>query len=262
MNQVDKAGAEYWDNNWSDAEKPILFSEENQSLDNYVNLQLHQYFKALFADKKRFSILEIGGANSIWPIYFNQFFKAQADGLDYSEVGCERSIQLLKHHNIPGNIFCADLFDPPKEIHHKYDYVVSFGVVEHFEDTANCLQCCARLLKPGGTLITLIPNIPSIIGLIQKYIDREVYDIHVPLTKKKLSGAHQKTSLELERCEYFMSINLSVVNSGSFSSHKYNKYLRHMLSVPSKVCWILERCGIRIPKNRFTSPYIIAVAMV
>ena len=118
--------------------------------------------------------------------------------------------------------------------------MVSFGVVEHFEDTANCLKSCAKFLKPGGTLITLVPNIPSIIGLIQKYVDRKVYDVHKPLTKKKLSKSHQEASLRLRKCEYFMSINLSVVNSGSFSSNKYNKYLRHMLSATSKVCWILE----------------------
>ena len=75
MNQVDKAGAQYWDNNWTDADRPILFSEENKSLDNYVNIQLHEYFKSLFGEKKNFSILEIGSANSIWPIYFNQFFE-------------------------------------------------------------------------------------------------------------------------------------------------------------------------------------------
>ena len=30
MNQVDKAGTQYWDNNWTDANRPILFSEENK----------------------------------------------------------------------------------------------------------------------------------------------------------------------------------------------------------------------------------------
>lgn len=262
MNQVDKAGVQYWDSNWTDSDKPILFSEENKNLDNYVNLQLHKYFKSLFGEKGDFSILEIGCANSIWPIYFNQFFNARVDGLDYSEVGCQKSRELLKYHNTPGNIYCSNLFDPPKEILNKYDYVVSFGVVEHFEDTANCLQSCAKFLKPGGKLITLIPNIPGIIGLIQKRIDREVYDVHVPLTKETLSRAHQEASLRLDNCEYFLSINLNVVNSGSFSSNKYNTYFRRLLSVPSKTCWILEKYGLRIPENRFTSPYIIAIAGV
>ncbi len=260
MTQIDKAGVKYWEKNWSGVKRPTLFCEKNKSLDNYVNLQLHKYFKSIFKQKKDFKIIEIGSANSIWPIYFNQFFNARSDGLDYSEVGCKKSRELLKFHKLSGDIYCADLFKPLKKIQSKYDYAVSFGVVEHFEDTANCLQSCAKLLKPGGILITVIPNMPSLIGLIQKFIDRKVYDVHVPLTKKKLSKAHEETSLKLQKCEYFMSINFSVVNSGSFSSNKYNKPLRHLLSSTSKIFWILEKYGIKIPKNRFTSPYIIAIA--
>ena len=151
---------------------------------------------------------------------------------------------------------------PPAELQAKFDVVVSFGVVEHFENTADCLKSCAAFIKPGGMLLTLIPNIPSIIGLIQKYVDRAVYNIHVPLTKKMLIKAHHDAKLDLNNCDYFMSINLSVVNSGAFTSHSLNKYLRHMLSAPSKACWILEKYGIKIPKNRLTSPYIISVAKV
>jgi hypothetical protein len=68
----DKAGTPYWDDNWSKVEFPKAFDENDQSLDNYVNLQLHAFFKKLFKDKKKFSVLEIGCANSIWPIYFYQ----------------------------------------------------------------------------------------------------------------------------------------------------------------------------------------------
>lgn len=260
MTQIDKAGATYWDDNWSKVEFPKLFDEEDSSLDNYVNLQLHNCFKALFKDLNKFSVLEIGCANSIWPPYFHQYFNADIFGLDYSEVGCEKSRALLKQHHIPGQIYCADLFSPPEELQHKLDVVVSFGVVEHFEDTSHCLQSCAQFVKPGGLLVTLIPNMPSAVGFIQKLVDRAVYDVHVPLTKRKLVQAHQKSGLELIMCDYFMSMNMSVVNSGSFSSNRFNPMLRHALSGISKVCWILEKYGLKIPKNRLTSPYIIAVA--
>jgi SAM-dependent methyltransferase len=262
MTQVDKAGTSYWDANWSQADFPKLFDHANTSLDNYFNLELHKYFQRILNGKKGLSVLEIGCANSIWPIYFYKYFDAKAYGLDYSEVGCEKSRALLQHYEVPGEIYCADLFKPPAELLQKFDLVVSFGVVEHFEDTAECLKSCATLVKPGGYLLTLIPNIPSIIGFIQKYVDREVYDVHMPLTKKKFMKAHLQANLPLKECDYFMSINLSVVNSGAFSSNPFNKYLRHMLSSISKICWIFERFGVRIPKNRFTSPYILAVSEI
>jgi len=175
-------------------------------------------------------------------------------------VGCEKSRDLLEHYNVQGEIYCADLFSPPADLLQKFDLVVSFGVVEHFEDTAHCLKSCAAFVKPGGLLLTLIPNIPSIIGFIQKFVDKYVYDVHVPLTKKKMIDAYKSASLELGHCDYFMSMNLSVVNSGSFSHHKFNFLLRHILSGMSKVCWILERYGLKIPKNRLTSPYVMTVA--
>lgn len=262
MIQNDKAGATYWDKNWSKVELPKIFDENDQSHNNYVNLRLHDFFKKLLKDMKKFSVLEIGCANSIWPIYFYQYFNADVYGLDYSEFGCEKSRDLLKHYHVPGEIYCADLFSPPSDLYQKFDLVLSFGVVEHFEDTAHCLKSCAAFVKPGGILLTLIPNILSIIGFVQKFVDKEIYDVHVPLTKKNMLNAHQSAALELSYCDYFMSINLSVVNSGSFSQHKFNTFFRHILSGTSKIFWLLEKYGIKIPKNRLTSPYIMTVAKV
>lgn len=260
MTQTDKAGTNYWDGTWLKSDFPIPFNHKDQSLDNYVNFELHKYFQKILKGKKNFSVLEIGCANSIWPLYFYHYFGAQVYGLDYSEVGCKKSRALLKHYKVPGEIYCADLFSPPSELLEKFDLVVSFGVVEHFENTAQCLKSCAAFVKPGGALFTLIPNMPGAIGWLQKYVDRAVYDVHVPLTKNDLIFGHHDAGLELEECDYFMSINLSVVNSGIFSSHHLNRSLRHMLSITSKVCWMLEKYGIKIPKSRFFSPYLIAVA--
>ncbi|MBX9805940.1 MAG: class I SAM-dependent methyltransferase [Alphaproteobacteria bacterium] len=260
MTQIDKAGTPYWDKNWSNADLPIPFDPTDQRFDNYFNLELHKYFQNLLKDKKGFSVLEIGCANSVWPLYFYKYFDANVSGLDYSEIGCAKSRYILDHFKVPGEIFCGDLFSPSPELIEKFDLVVSFGVVEHFEDTAHCLSSCAKYVKPGGILLTLIPNMPSIIGFIQKLVDRSVYDVHVPLTKEKLAFAHKEGGLNLISCDHFMSINLSVVNSGAFSSHRLNALLRHVLSGTSKICWALEKYGLKIPKNRVTSPYIIAVA--
>ncbi len=262
MTQIDKAGSAYWNDNWIHTEFPKPFDAQDQRLDNYVNLQLHKYFQNLLGGRKDFSVLEIGCANSIWPIYFHQYFNANVAGLDYSEVGCEKSRTLLEHYKVPSQMYCADLFSPASELLGKFDVVVSFGVVEHFEDTANCLKACAAFVKPGGILFTLVPNIAGIIGFMQKYVDRAVYDVHVPLTKKMLINAHEKSGLSLEQCDYFMSVNLSVVNSGSFSSHPLNSYLRHVLSGFSKICWFLEKKGIHLPKNKIFSPYIISITKI
>ena len=260
MTHTDKAGTSYWNDNWSKASFPQPFNHTNQKLDNYVNLKFHEYFQDILANKKELSVLEIGCANSIWPIYFYQYFNAKVFGLDYSRVGCEKSRNLLRHYNIPGEVYCDNLFSPSSKLLQQFDLVVSFGVVEHFENTADCLKSCAAFVKPGGLLFTLVPNMSGVVGFIQKYVDRAIYDIHMPLTKEDLILAHHSSGLTLENCDYFLSNNLGVVNSGEFSSHPLNKYLRRVLSASSKVTWVLERYGLRIPNNRFTSPYIISLA--
>lgn len=260
MKAIDKAGTAYWDENWSKMNFPIPFDPTDDRLDNFVSLSLHQYFQEILKDKKGFSVLEIGCANSIWPLYFHKYFDARLFGLDYSEVGCEKSRALLKYHNIPGEIYCADLFSPPKDLLGKFDLVVSFGVVEHFENTADCLNACAAFVKPNGQLFTLIPNMSGVVGSLQKYVDREVYDVHVSVSKEKFSAAHTHANLKLQACDYFMFINLSVVNSGKFSTHPLNKYFRHSLSAISKIFWMFGRLGLKLPSNKFTSPYLLALA--
>jgi len=262
MKPQDKAGAQYWNKNWSQAELPKPFSHTNTSLDNYVNLELHKYFQKILNKEKKLSVLEIGCANSIWPIYFHQYFNADVFGLDYSEIGCEKSRYLFEYYKVPAKVYCADLFAPPETLLQKFDLVVSFGVVEHFEDTANCLKACAALVKPGGHLFTWIPNMAGLNGFIQKYVDRKIYDIHMPLTKKTFMKAHKDAGLRLENCDYFMPINLGVVHSGAFTAHPLNQFFRRILSGLSKIVWILERWGIKIPKNHFTSPYIISMAEI
>jgi SAM-dependent methyltransferase len=61
---------------------------------------------------------------------------------------------VLDAAGVPGEIVCADLFAPPPHLLAQFDVVVSFGVVEHFDDTAACVAACARLVKPGGLMVT------------------------------------------------------------------------------------------------------------
>lgn len=256
----DKAGIAYWDSNWATSEVPSAFCHKNKSLDNYVNLNLHHYFTKLLSNKKGLDIIELGCATSIWPMYFSQYHAANVSGLDYSEIGCKNSRTLMGFYGVPGNIYCGDIFNPPQELMNQFDLVVSFGLVEHFENTSECLKACSRFLKPEGRLFTLIPNMCGLNGVLQKLVDKSVYDVHVPLNKKDLHDAHLHAGLNVLECDYFMSLNLSVVNSQKHIGSWWHQYLRRCLSIPSKLTWALEKYKIKIPKNILLSPYIVSIA--
>jgi 2-polyprenyl-3-methyl-5-hydroxy-6-metoxy-1,4-benzoquinol methylase len=256
----DRAGLEYWEAGWLQSTLPAPFEPTDDSLNNHINLQFHRYFERLLAGRKGLKILEVGCANSIWPVYFYRYHDCAVSGLDYSETGCARSRELLRMNQVPGRVYCADLFDPPHQLLGQFDLVMSFGVVEHFDDTAACLRACAALVRPGGQLLTVIPNLTGMVGMLQKWVDKNIYAMHVPLTRVQLRQANERAGLQVETHEYFVSISLGSVNSGRFTQHSLNRYMRRMFSWTSKSLWLLERYGIKIPANRITSPYVMSLA--
>ena len=258
--QNDKAGHEYWDKNWDRNDYPAPFDPNIDELENTFYTRTHEYVTKLLAGRENLKILEIGCAHSMWPYYFQNYHGAQVDGLDYSEIGCKKTRQMWDHYGIKGDIHCADMFDPPKDLLGQYDMVVSFGVMEHFEDTSGALSAAKAFVKPGGQVFTMIPNLSGLLGVIQKCVDSDIYNIHVPLSSKDLLNAHKNAGFDVKSCQYFMGMNLNVVHSEKWVGTKKEKVLRRMLSIPTKLTWMLERPGLRVPANQFTSPYIIAVA--
>ncbi|MEM8501176.1 MAG: class I SAM-dependent methyltransferase [Pseudomonadota bacterium] len=210
--------------------------------------------------KPGLKILEVGCANSIWPHYFQTYHGASVDGIDYSEIGCRKTRVTWEELGLGGTIHCADLFNPPESLFGQYDMVVSFGVVEHFKDTEACLTSCAKFLKPNGILFTMVPNMSGLAGQLQKIVDREVFDIHVPMTASELSAAHAPNILLVETCEYFMSLNLDAINSSRFAEHYCNGIIRRAFSIPTKLVWLFEKHVCNLIATRTFSPYIVSVA--
>jgi cyclopropane fatty-acyl-phospholipid synthase-like methyltransferase len=260
----DKAGKSYWDALWKHGRTALEVELRGRDLNQYVNRKFHRFFIDTFRAHPTASqrLLEIGCAKSSWLPYFAKEFRFDVVGLDYSEVGCAQARRMLADAGVKGEVICADLFTPPEELLGTFDLVVSFGVVEHFEDTAACLSAFARFLKPGGMLLTSIPNLAGWIGSIQRMVNRRVFDIHVPLDSQALAAGH-RPSLEILSCEYFLTVNWGVINIENWSQpfHRLGTRLR---SWASKGVWILEE---RVPlvtrllkPNRLTSPYINCVA--
>jgi SAM-dependent methyltransferase len=81
----------------------------------------------------------------------------RVEGLDLSPVLLDR----LKGYNdgryeIP--LHCADIDDPPADLHASFDVVLGFFVLHHVYALDRCFQAATRLLKPGGRVVFLEPN--------------------------------------------------------------------------------------------------------
>ena len=260
----DKAGKAYWDQVWSETELPPLIDLTSDAPESRVNSEFHRLFAELFAkenDLPAKTYLEIGCALSPWLPYFATKHGFKVSGLDYSEHGCVQARQLLTTANVPGEVYCADAFRPPEELRQRFGVVASFGVAEHFEDTVGCIRAFAEFAAPGGLLITSVPNMSGAVGWLQRILDRAVYDIHVPLSAKRLAEANSAAGLEIVQCDYVMSTNFWVANIGTSARFRFPKRVLHKLfTIFTSVVWKLERVFGPMPKSRLLSPYVVCVA--
>jgi 2-polyprenyl-3-methyl-5-hydroxy-6-metoxy-1,4-benzoquinol methylase len=259
---LDKAGKSYWDCKWENTFLPERINPYGSGPNHYLDRKFHGFFRSVFSDKvtQNNKLLEIGCARSLWLPYFAKEFGFKVYGIDYSEVGCQQALQLLSNEGVEGRIVCGDFFSPPESMIGEFDVVISFGVLEHFQDTQGCISAFSKYLKRKGIMITTTPNLIGLIGLIQKSINRNVFDIHVPLSPENILEAHQKNKLESVSCNYFLFANFSVLNVENLKGNFLYAWILQLCCWLNSAIWSIDSLFSFKP-NRWSSPYISCVAI-
>jgi 2-polyprenyl-3-methyl-5-hydroxy-6-metoxy-1,4-benzoquinol methylase len=260
--RFDKAGKAYWNQVWSDSRLPRAFNPREADFRHHVSKRFHDYFVKVFSgeDHNGQSLLEIGAARSKWLPYFAKEFGFSVTGIDYSNAGCEQARAILDQAGVSGNIILSDFFAPPVELLDAFDVVVSFGVVEHFENTAATIESLAKFLKPGGTIITVIPNVTGLLGQIENHLCPSIFEVHKLLDRESLCAANEAAGLLVASCEYFLVGGFSIINLSCWKERFFYKAIRLLPMGLSLPFWQLDRKGSPFRPNRITSPYIVCLA--
>jgi len=79
------------------------------------------------------------------------------EGLDVAPILLER-LAAADGGRFDVPVHHADLLDPPRTLHGRYDAVVGFFALHHLHDLAGCLAGARRLVRPGGVVAFLEPN--------------------------------------------------------------------------------------------------------
>lgn len=263
---MDKAGKKYWNNIWEATENARAINPRVLSPKNWVNRRFHRWFVRLFGLPPRRSLvlLELGCGASGWLPYFSKEFGFQVSGIDYSPIGCGLAEQILEHSEVDAQVICCDLFDPPKYMEEAFDVVVSFGLIEHFEDTVSIVKAASKFLKPGGMLITSIPNMTGLIGYLQRTLNKPVYDVHKLLDQNMLRSLHECAGLKTIECEYFLATNFGVCGLDGVRTTTPVGFLKKafvggLSRMSMLIASIEDRVG-EFPARKFASPYINCVA--
>ena len=268
--QLDKAGPGYWQGVWQGRDVPEPHDPARRDLNAHMFQRLHRFLEAQLPtttpgvlDKQDPGrLIEAGCGASCWLPYFQRSFGFEVAGVDYSAEGCTQAKAIAAKVGVEVDIREADLFLPPKEFISRFDVVFSIGLVEHFEDTSYVIAHLAAMLKPGGRLITLVPNMYGIPGWLQRIFDRKVYDVHVALSPQQLVAAHTRCGLEIRSAVYLGTLNLGVVNLARRHGLWWYHPAVRLTAWITKGVWILERLGMPECANRLTSPFVACVAVL
>jgi 2-polyprenyl-6-hydroxyphenyl methylase/3-demethylubiquinone-9 3-methyltransferase len=257
----DLAGQGYWETVWN-AKDAAGWASLGWIRARYSWVVLDAMLRRRLRDRPRRHLLEVGCATGRWLIYFHRTFGYAVTGCDYSETGCASARASLAAAGIAGEVIQDDLFN----LQGRYDAIFSGGLIEHFDDPRRVLQKFHGMLEPGGTLITIVPNLRGLSGLYHRLLKPETFSTHRPVTVAELR-------------RWYRELGLADTAAGALGSFVPSRFprdkvrrthprlyrilwpllIRPLTQGSNALCTLLfRRLGVRIESPLF-SPYLYAI---
>jgi 2-polyprenyl-3-methyl-5-hydroxy-6-metoxy-1,4-benzoquinol methylase len=134
--------------------------------------------------------------------------------------------------------------------------VLSFGLIEHFNDTKAVIETHLQFLKPGGVLFITLPNFKGVNGWVQRKFDPENY------------GKHNISSMNPQLlADYCGTLGLTEVEAyyqGRFSTWLENRSQQsEIVKALVKTIWLAGKVLTKIIpfESKVLSPYIMLKAV-
>jgi 2-polyprenyl-3-methyl-5-hydroxy-6-metoxy-1,4-benzoquinol methylase len=259
--QVDLAGKSHWDSNYAKAQ---------QCSSNIANWEPTDYTGKVLAGillnavniASPTTVLEIGCGNSVWMPWLACHSSIVVDGLDYSTQGCELAQKRLEQAGVSGTVYNADMFNPDSALLSHYDLVYSLGVAEHFADQENVIKTLMSFVKPGGYLLTEVPNIHrSLYGFLSRIWHPNVYYKHIPLSYKMLEKTYKHCGLNNVQGGYAGLCSLNIVGWGVDPRWPrigkfFLPYISRLIAISDK---LLNKIGIYKAPIKSLAPFIYII---
>lgn len=253
----DLAGPQHWTNIWAGAPIPDPLLETPAGYRDVVFANLLR--EAFGPGTGVASVVEVGCARSVWLPYLGKYLGLRVVGVDYAEAGCELSRRMLERDGLPADVRCVDVFEPPADMIGSFDGAYSFGMVEHFDSTASAVAAIAALVRPGGVIVTEVPNLVGLQGWLMRKANPELFEAHHVLSAEQLASAHSVAGLEVVSSHYVMPFGVPAVQFPAAGSPQPSGSIRWMVdrakSLTPKV-WSREaHRGRAYPSTGMLAPY-------
>ena len=167
-------GPEYWDRYWSRLSLPREHRHVPRA--HYLNAILDVFDRWLPKDE-RWTAAEVGGAPGQYLAYLHRSHGYRITCIDYSEIGCAKTLENFRLLGIPGDVIRADITAQVGDLP-AYDVVYSLGLIEHFADRRRIVENHARLVRSGGYLVLGVPNFRGLTGWFMRTLAPSTYATH------------------------------------------------------------------------------------
>ncbi len=210
---------EKWEKEWKDFPLPAI-----QIPSDNLDRVLHAYLP----NGENLTLLEIGCAPGRWMAYFNKNLGYRVSGIEYAEQAAALTRHNLEIQSIPAEIMVEDFWrlEPDDK---KFDVVFSSGFIEHFKNLPEVIEKIGKLSR--RYVVTLIPNLFGINGLISKSMRPRIYAQHTPIDKEYLEFLHASENLKTVFCNYVGGIKFIMPGAHNLFFEKHY-WLRRVFNLP------------------------------
>jgi len=241
----------FWDDCWKRYPIPSAV-DFNSPFDRCLARALLRNLRDIHGD-----VFEVGCAPGKWLAFMAENFGMKANGIEYSDAGTQATHRNFQALNLPvDTIIAGDFFDIKPEP--RFDVVMSFGFIEHFDKPDAVVARHAAWLKPGGKLIIGVPNFNGIYKPLQTILDRSILDKH-NLNIMNLGyfrGLVQPLRLELQSLEYVASFEPSL----PVAERGFKNLAQFLVKVFLRVSVYIRRSPVFDDINAsWLSAYILAI---
>ncbi len=138
----------------------------------------------------------------------------EVSGIDFNQAALAHLQSFLKSkeyrhsHLINADIFKYDC----GHLSETYDILVSFGFLEHFNNPTQILKKWTKIVRPGGLVISIIPNLYSFNAGIFKKFDPDFWNMHVVFSPENFESFHISIGLTpLRSADYMGKYNIHML---------------------------------------------------